>query len=256
MLSSAPLHPAPGGYDFLPGGPPFACGVVARANYEIVHATLRRPLPYQAGFAAVAAFLAARDRPMTALCGIQLRSPAPRSFDGFADFNAGYGEELTRYGLWLDGANPLARTNVAPAHRPPKEVSLQAFSFTVPSSGEGRTFIVAGAAELRDDVLDAAAVMRPGETGLDAMAEKAGYVMGTMGSRLDGLGASWDEVTTINVFALDHVADVVRSVVLPHAGHDADSVHWYPSLPPVADVRWEMDVRGVRRELMVDLADA
>ena len=96
----------------------------------------------------------------------------------------------------------------------------------------------------------------PARTTLDAMAEKATHVMGTMGSRLAGIGASWDEVTMINVYAIDHVAEVVRSVVLPQAGRDADSVHWYPSLPPVADVRWEMDVRGVRRELMVDLADA
>ena len=156
-------------------------------------------------------FLAARDRPTAALCGIQLRSPAPRSFDGFAEFNAGYGEELTRYGLWLDGDNPLARTNVAPAHRPPGEVSLQAFSFTVPSSGRGRTFIVSGAAELRDDVLAADAVVRPGETALDAMVEKATQVMGTMGSRLAGVGASWDEVTMINVYAIDHVAETLSA---------------------------------------------
>ena len=255
-MSAVQVRSAPDGFDFLPGGPPFSCWVVARDGYEIVHATLRSPLPYRAGFAAAAWFLAARDRPTAALCGIQLRSPAPRSFDGFAEFNAGYGEELTRYGLWLDGDNPLARTNVAPAHRPPGEVCLQAFSFTVPSSGPGRTFIVSGAAELRDDILDADAVVRPGETALDAMAEKAAQVTGTMGSRLAGIGASWDEVTMINVFAIDHVAETVRSVVLPQAGRHADSVHWYPSLPPVADVRWEMDVRGVRRELTVDLGDA
>ena len=255
-MSEALLHRAPEGHDFLPGGPPFACGVVARANFEIVHVTLRRPVPYREGFTAVAAFLAARDRPAAALCGIELCSPAPRSFDGFAEFNAGYGEELTRYGLWVDGANPLARTNVAPVHDPPAEVSMWAFSFTVPTLGEGPTFIVAGAAELRDDALEADAVVRPGETGLDAMAEKAGHVMGTMGARLAGLDARWDDVTAINVYAVAHVAEVVRSVVLPGAGRAANGgVRWHPAAPPVEDVSWEMDLRGVRRELVVDLAD-
>lgn len=107
-MSEAHLRAAPGGYDFLPGGSPYSCGVIARAGHEIVHVTLARPLPYRRGFAAVESFLEVRRRPATALCALELRSPAPRSFDGFADFNAVYGEELTRLGLWVDGANPLA----------------------------------------------------------------------------------------------------------------------------------------------------
>ena len=34
-----------GGYRFLPGIAPFSSGVVAAAGYQIVHVTLRGPIP-------------------------------------------------------------------------------------------------------------------------------------------------------------------------------------------------------------------
>ncbi len=257
MVSDERLVAAPGGYDFLPGGSPYSLGVIARPGYEIVHVTLRRALPYRQGFAGVESFLEARRRPATALCALELRSPAPFSFDGFSAFNAVYGEEVTRLDLWVDGENPLARTNVAPVHDPPGEVLMCAFSFTIPSSAEARTFIVAGAGELRSDALAAAAVVRPGETSPEAMVEKARNVTETVEARMAGLGAGWDDVTVINVYSAQGVEAPVRSVVLPAAGSAAAAgVRWLPSRPPVAALAFEMDVRGVRRELVVDLADA
>ena len=256
-MSETNLRAAPGGYDFLPGGSPYSCGVIAQADHEIVHVTLAQPLPYRRGFAAVESFLEARRRPAAALCALELRSPAPFSFDGFAAFNAVYGEEVTRLGLWVDGENPLARTNVAPAHDPPGEVLMSAFSFTIPSSTGARTFVVAGAGELRSDALAAAAVVRPGQTSPEAMVEKARNVTETIGARMAGLGAGWGDVTVINIYSAHAVEAPVRSVVLTAAGSAAAAgVRWLPSHPPVADLAFEMDVRGVRRELVVDLADA
>lgn len=132
-----------------------------------------------------------------------------------------------------------------------------AFSFTIPSSAGAGTFIVSGAGELRGDALTTDAIVRPGETGPEAMADKARNVTETIGARMAGLGAGWDEVTTINVYTLHGVAEVVRSVVLPAAGRAAaGGVRWLPSHPPIADLAFEMDARGVRRELVADLADA
>ena len=52
-----------------------------------------------------------------------------------------------------DGApaiNPVARTNVVPAHRPPAEVSMLAFSYTVPAEGDSAdSFVLAGGGGLR-----------------------------------------------------------------------------------------------------------
>ena len=51
-----------GNYRYLPGIAPFSSGVVATAGHQIVHATLRAPIPWRDGFA-----LIDRDRKSTRL---------------------------------------------------------------------------------------------------------------------------------------------------------------------------------------------
>ena len=103
-----------GGYWFLPAIDPYSSGVVAADGYQIEHVTLRRPVPFEQGLHLVDEELRRRARPRHALCNVQLRSPAPFSFDGFADFNGIYRRFLIEWDLLVDGVNPLARTNVAP----------------------------------------------------------------------------------------------------------------------------------------------
>src|SRR5262245_23927225 len=79
-----------GSYRYLPGIPAFSSGVVATPGWEIVHATLRAPVPWREGFARVERHLREQGRPRTALCGIELRSPVPFTFEGFDAFNEGY----------------------------------------------------------------------------------------------------------------------------------------------------------------------
>ena len=56
---------------------------------------------------------------------------------------------LEGWGLFVDGVNPVARTNAAPEVAPPAEPSLHGFSFTRPSDDAAPpTFVVAGAGEL------------------------------------------------------------------------------------------------------------
>ena len=93
-----------------------------------------------------------KRRPRQALCGIELRSPRPFTFQGFADFNGGYVDILKSWDILLDGLNPVARTNVAPEVDPPGEPLLYGFSYTVPSGQTAITFVVAGAGELVADV--------------------------------------------------------------------------------------------------------
>src|SRR5262245_63795181 len=79
-----------GHYRFLPGIAPFSSGAAAVSGYQVVHATLRSPIPWRDGFALIDRHLRAEGRPRAALCAIELRSPAPFTFDGFDAFNAGY----------------------------------------------------------------------------------------------------------------------------------------------------------------------
>jgi hypothetical protein len=237
-----------GQYRFLPGIAPYSSGVVAMPGHQVVHVTLRAPVPWRDGFALIDHHLREERRPRAALCAIALRSPKPFTFEGFAEFNAGYRALLEAWGLLLDGANPIARTNVAPLIAAPSEPSLYAFAYTVPHGTPRPTFVVAGSGEVVE--LAAERIVRRGETSPDAIREKAAFVMGVMQSRLRGLGAEWSDVTAIDVYTPHPIEPFVRDVLLGTAGPAAiHGVRWYPSHPPVVGLEYEMDMRGVGREL-------
>lgn len=248
-------HPT-AGYGFLSGIDAYSSGVAALEGHELVHATLETPLPWRKAFEAIAAFLDERGRPLQSLCGIELRSPAPMSFPEFSHFNGGYHELVGTLGLLVDGHNPIARTNVAPQYGPPAIVVTHGFTFSDTAQGDTRhTFVTAGAGELIEDELNRRAVVRAGERSPEAMAEKARHVLSTMRSRIEGLGAAWRDATTINVYTTTDPAHVTKVAIVPNVGPAvARGVHWYPSAPPVDTLDYEMDVRGVRSELVVDLS--
>lgn len=244
---------ARGNYQFLPGGEPYSSGVVAGAGYEIVHVTLRRPAPWREGFNRIEAEL--RDAGCTrhSLCGVELRSPAPYNRAGFLEFNRGYRALLEEWDLLVDGQNPVARTNVAPVWAAPSEPCLYGFSYTVPAARDtARTFVVAGAGELRGGSIEAAAVIRPGETSPDAMREKAGYVMQAMSRRLEALGVGWDQVTVTEIYTAQALEPLLGPVIMERIGASAlHGVRWHPARPPIDELEFEMDVRGVRVELFI-----
>jgi hypothetical protein len=245
-------HPD-GGYRFLTGIDPYSAGVVAERGLEIVHVTLGAPVPWRAGFDLVEARLRGAGRPRAALCAMALRSPAPFSFEGFGAFNAGYQAKLAEWGVYVGDHNPVARTNVAPIHATPTEPCLYSFAYTVPEEapGEAPTFVVAGAGDLADQAdLSPAAIVRPGETGPDAMTEKAATVMERMSARLQGLGAQPAQVTVIDVYCVHPIHGLLASPIFSQLGPAAiHGVHWHPSHPPIEGLAFEMDLRGVRREV-------
>ena len=152
-------HPT-GDYRYMPGISAFSCGTVAKPGHEIVHVTLAAPQPWRAGFTRIERHLAEVKRPRTALCGIELRSPAPFTFDGFAGFNEGYRKLLAEWGILVGDDNPIPRTNVAPVAAAPSEPSLYAFSYTQPGATPERLQALREA--LRDQGYD-------GHTGLGLM---------------------------------------------------------------------------------------
>ena len=241
-----------GNYRYLPGIAPFSSGVVAMPGYQMVHATLGAPLPWRDGFALVDRHLRDAGRSRAALCAIELRSPAPFSFAGFDAFNAGYCQLLAEWKLLVDGENPIARTNVAPLVGAPSEPSLYAFSYTVPGATARPTFVVAGAGEMRERSAGAQGIVRHGETSPEAMREKAAHVMATMGARLSGLDVGWPDVTTIDVYTAAPLETFLADTVLRPAGAAAiHGVRWFPSRPPIVGLEYEMDLRGVLREIVL-----
>jgi hypothetical protein len=253
---SGELTPTEAGYDFLAGADPYSDGVVAQPGYEIVHAVLRDPPPWRTAFEAMAKFLAERERPTSALCAVQLRSPEPRSFDGFAEFNASYLAVLDELGLRIDGRNPLARTNVAPSEQVPEQIIMPAFSFTLPSVSRIPTFVTAGSGELVQGELAERAIVAPGDLTPTGLRLKVGHVLRTMTSRLERLGVSWHDVTAIDVYTLADPAVVMETILPEIDAANRRGLRWLPSRPPLAGLDFEMDVRGVRQETMVGLANA
>jgi hypothetical protein len=241
-----------GGYRFLPGVTAFSSGVVATAGWEIVHATLAAPVPWREGFARIDRHLKDLGRPRAALCGIELRSPAPFTFDGFARFNDGYRSLLAEWGILVGADNPIPRTNVAPVVAAPAEPSLYAFAYTVQGTTSTPTFVVAGAGEMRDRAQGSGGIVRQGETSPEAMRDKARFVMGVMYERLRALGADWSRVTTIDVYTAHPLHSLLVDEVLQPAGGAAiHGVRLFPSRPPILGLEFEVDMRGVARELML-----
>jgi hypothetical protein len=239
-----------GGYRFLPGIAPFSSGTIAMPGSQVVHATLRRPIPWRKGFELIDAHLSAEKRPRAALCAIELRIPAALTPDGFDGFNAGYQALLKEWDLLVDGQNPIARTNVAPVVGAPAEASLYGFAYTMLGEAATPTFVVAGSGETRRNERGVAELVRGGEHTPDAMREKAAYVLGVMGDRLHSLGADWADVTAINIYTAHPIepflADTILHAVGPAAIH---GVTWYLSRPPVVDIEFEMDMRGTQRRI-------
>ena len=243
-------HNPHGNYRFLEGIDPYSGGVVADTGFEIVHATCADWPAYRAGFSLIEAHLEGEGRPLAALCAVQLRSPEPFSFSGFAQFNAGYRELLDERGLLAGEFNPIARTNVAPEHDPPAEPVLYGFAYTRPCQHEWPSFVVAGAGDVARQALDSERIVRAGETDVDAMREKAAHVMGVMSERIADLGVGWSQATLVNVYTVRELQPYLRDTLLEPMGKaSGGGVHWHYCRPPIAGLEFEMDLRGTRCEL-------
>ena len=243
-----------GGYRFLPGIAPYSSGVVGMPGFEIVHASLQTPLPWHDGLNAARRYLEGNKLTCHNLCGVELRCPQPYALEGFIDFNKQYQRLLNDWEMMVDGLNPVARTNVAPVVDPPSEPMLFAFSYARPSGLSRPTFVVAGGGELPDGELAERRIVRVGDTSPDALMEKTECVAQIMNSRLQALGGSSDLLTVLDVYTAHSLRPLLEGVLLSRLPAISRlGVHWFHSRPPIVDIEFEMDMRGVVREDVVDL---
>jgi hypothetical protein len=241
-----------GGFSFLRGGSAYSAGVIADPGFTIEHVRFARAIPLEAGFSAVKAHLRAAGRPPASLCAIALRSPEPFSFAGFKEFNAAYVGILKEWEILVDGINPIARTNVAPAIAPPSEPSLYSFAYTRPAEAASASFVVAGAGELPEGAASPEEIVRFGDTSPDAMAAKAHCVLGLLDGRLRGLGANWEQVTATNIYTVHNVNALLAEQILPHIGAAGQhGVVWHYTRPPIVAIEYEMDLFGGTRETVI-----
>lgn len=240
-----------GGYRYIKAVFQYSGGVAAEPGFEIERARLREPLPLLEGFAVVEKHLKDLGRPSTAFCACELRSPAPFTEQGFIDFNRDYVKTLERWGVYRDGDNPVARTNVCPEHHKPPVPSLYAFSYTVPAKGRRGTFIVAGGGEAREGGPDyRSRIVRLGDTSPEGLREKVAYVIAEMERRLAALGFSWRDAGSTQAYTVHDIGTLVGPE-LAKRGAINGGLEWHFARPPVVNLEYEMDVRGAARDTLI-----
>lgn len=241
-----------GNYKFIPGVFQYSAGVKADDGFEIVRARFRNSLPLAEAFAAIEAHLRGRNRSPESFCACELRSPAPFSEDEFRSFNKEYVNFLERYGLIKDDVNPVARTNVCPQVTPPKSVETYAFSYTAPKTSPGLdTFVVAGSGEApegKSNYRDHA--IRLGDRSTEGLTEKARWVLGEMERRMRALGATWTDATGTHLYTVYDIFPLLEREIVTR-GASRNGLSWHYARPPVADLDYEMDVRGVSTEIVI-----
>jgi hypothetical protein len=236
-----------GGFSFLKGGFPYSQGVRAMLGFALERVRFARPVSVADGFAAIETHLAALGRPRTALCAAELRSPNQFNMGGFAEFNKGYVAVLEQWGLFRDGVNPVARSNVAPAIDPPAVPSFYAFCYTVPARGTLPGFVVAGSGEWPEGGRFPDDIVARGDVSTAALRAKACFVLDKMESRLAGLGGSWRDVTATQVYTVHDLHPFLGDEILRRTGNGG-GLTWHYCRPPVEELEYEMDVRAVAVE--------
>ena len=244
----------PGGYRFIPGVFQYSGGVAAQPGYRIVRVRLSRPVPLVEGFRLIESTLRSGGRPLAAFCACELRSPAPFTEAGFRTFNELYAGQLKDWGIYDGSVNPVARSNVCPVIHPPREPSLYAFSFTERHAGDSCTFVVAGSAEApegKPNYRDF--IVRRGEISPAALREKARFVLdAAMGARLSALGFGWAHTSATQVYTVHDLHPFLAEEIVSRGAADS-GLTWHYCRPPVVDLEYEMDCRGVALERTINV---
>lgn len=237
----------PGDYQFIvaPGGP-FSSGVTPMPGFALRRVRFQRPIPMAKGFAFIKQHLDREGRPVTALAACELRSPAAVTREQFQVFNAEYLKTLHQWGCKTGDINPLARSNLAPITEVPTEAMFFAFTYTVPESGASGDFLISGFPEIKDG-----GVLGGRDVSLKGLDVKARFVMSTLRERVDALSCDWSNVTAAQVYTVHDLRPLLEGVFAEHNVSQL-GVAWYPAWPPVIGMEFEVDVRCVRTELVID----
>ena len=241
----------PGGYRFIEAVFQYSAGVCAMPGYRMVRVRFHRPVTLADGFRRAEAIIRAAGRPLTAFAACELRSPAPFTEPGFRAFNEVYVGTLRRWGIYDGAVNPVARSNVCPLIGAPPEPSFHAFTYTEAMEGAEPSFVVAGSGEAEEGHANYRDhTVRLGDRGAAGMHAKAQWVLGEMERRLAAMGFSWKDVTATQLYTVYDIHPFLEDEIVGR-GAAAAGLTWHYCRPPVIDLDYEMDCRGIAVELTV-----
>ncbi len=245
---AATIEMRAGGYRYIPFAFQYSGGVAALDGFRIERVTFSEPLPLDAGFAWIERFLGEQGLPLAAFCACELRSPEQFTDTGFIEFNRRYAGTLQRWGVMTGDDNPVARSNVIPPIHKPAEPSFYAFCFARPAAGASGSFVIAGSGEAGDGPAPyRERTVRYGETGPDAMREKARFVVGRMEERMAVLGKTWADTTATQAYTVYDVHTSFADEIV-RRGAARHGLVWHFARPPVVGLEYEMDCRSVPLE--------
>jgi hypothetical protein len=238
------------GLKFMAGAMQYSGGVAAMPGHRLVRVRFARVVPMAEGWRAIGGWLDAQGVSRSAFAACELRSPAPFTDQGFLAFNTGYHAVLREWGV-LDeaGRNPVARSNVCPELDPPAEPGFHAFTACLP--GEGGGFVASGSGEAREGPgTYAERTIALGDTSEAGMRAKCHWVLDEMERRMAALGAGWGQATGTQVYTVFETLPLLRDLVVPR-GAAVHGMTWHFARPPVVGLDFEMDVRAVADERVI-----
>jgi hypothetical protein len=240
-----------GGYRFVEGVFQYSAGVAAEPGHRIVRVQFRAPVALEEGFRRIEQIITAAGRPLTAFCACELRSPAPFTEAGFTAFNKVYVGTLERWKIFDGKTNPIARSNVCPAVAPPPEPSFHAFSYTEAATAAEPSFVIAGSGEApegRGNYRDH--IVSLGDVSPAGILDKARFVLAEMERRMGALGFGWKDTTAAQLYTIHDIHPFFADEIVRRGAARA-GLTWHYNRPPVVDLEYEMDCRGVGVERVV-----
>jgi len=234
-----------GNYRFVPGVFQYSAGVAAEPGFRIERVRFMKFVSLSEGFRLIEQVLKAAGRPLTALCACELRSPRPFDEAGFEAFNKEYVGTLARWGLFDGKTNPVARSNVCPVIDSSEVPGFYAFSYTVADASAAPSFIVAGSGEApegKGNYKDH--IVNLGDISSEGLLNKARFVLGEMENRMRVLGFGWADVTASQLYTVHNIFPLMAEEIGKRGAMRA-GLTWHLNRPPVVDLEYEMDCRGV-----------
>jgi hypothetical protein len=240
----------PGAYRYIPAVFQYSGGVAAEPGMAIERVTFAAPVPLAEGFKRAAEIIKAAGRPLTAFCACELRSPAQFTEEGFRSFNRHYVGTLEAWGIFRNEVNPVARSNVCPEIGAPAAPAFHAFCYTAKASVPP-TFVIAGSGEVPEGrgVYGDNIVAR-GDSSAVGMRKKAQAVLTEMERRLGLLGFSWADTSAAQVYSIHDIHPFLADEIV-RRGAARNGLTWHYCRPPVLELEYEMDCRGVATERRV-----
>jgi hypothetical protein len=150
----------------------------------------------------------------------------------------------------VDGNNPIARTNVAIAVSPVPEPALFGFYYTMPASTPSRTFVLAGAGEVKSMSAGKLEIVAGTDVSASGLTQKIKFVLDRLTEHLSEMKMTWADATAVNLYTVHDAYLVFASTFLPAIGTAAQrGITWHYTHPPIDAMQLEIDAHAVLREI-------